>query len=177
MSLDELRNDIIVRQKKGLPFIAASTVIWLLIAVVASMDIPLDLKNLLVFCCSAPLMPLAWLIGRGLGVNIFSNDNELGHLGFLFTMNQVLYLLIVIWAYNATPESMIMVHAMVFGAHLLPFSWLYKSRSYQFFAVIVPILSLILGNLFGGFAVAGTLTAVEIVFALSLWREVKTFEA
>lgn len=88
MSLDELRNDIIIKQKKGLPFILTSVVIWLLITVVAALDINIAMKNILVFCCSMPMLPLSWLIGKKIGVDIFSKDNELGNLGFLFTMNQ-----------------------------------------------------------------------------------------
>lgn len=37
MTLDQLRNDIILKQKKGLPFIASSVLIWLLIAIVTSL--------------------------------------------------------------------------------------------------------------------------------------------
>lgn len=171
MSLDELRNDIIIEQKKGLPFILTSVVIWLLITVVAALDINIAMKNILVFCCSMPMLPLSWLIGKKIGVDIFSKDNELGNLGFLFTMNQILYLLIVIWVFNAVPDKMIMVYAMVFGAHLLPYSWLYKSKAYRVFAIIIPVLSLVLGNLFGGFVVAGTAAAVEIAFVFILRNE------
>lgn len=171
MSLDELRNDIIIKQKKGLPFILTSVVIWLLITVVAALDINIAMKNILVFCCSMPMLPLSWLIGKKIGVDIFSKDNELGNLGFLFTMNQILYLLIVIWVFNAVPDKMIMVYAMVFGAHLLPYSWLYKSKAYRVFAIIIPVLSLVLGNLFGGFVVAGTAAAAEIAFVFILRNE------
>lgn len=171
MSLDELRNDIIIKQKKGLPFILTSVVIWLLITVVAALDINIAMKNILVFCCSMPMLPLPWLIGKKIGVDIFSKDNELGNLGFLFTMNQILYLLIVIWVFNSVPDKMIMVYAMVFGAHLLPYSWLYKSKAYRVFAIIIPVLSLVLGNLFGGFVVAGTAAAVEIAFVFILRNE------
>ncbi|HCY07033.1 MAG TPA: hypothetical protein DHS57_07230, partial [Erysipelotrichaceae bacterium] len=86
----------------------------------------------------------------------------LGNLGFLFTMNQMLYILIVMWVFNAVPEKMIMVYAMVFGAHLLPYSWLYKSRGYAIFSIIIPIISLILGNLYNGFILSFTLVLVEI---------------
>lgn len=92
MNLDELRNDIIIKQKKGLPFILASIIIWLLIMVVAALNINIEMKNILVFCSSTPLMPLSWLIGKKIGVNIFTKGNELGNLGLLFTMNQILYL-------------------------------------------------------------------------------------
>lgn len=175
MNLDELRNDIIIKQKKGLPFIIASVVIWLLITVVAALQIDIYLKNILVFCCSMPLLPLSWIIGKKIGVDIFSKENELGSLGFLFTMNQLVYLLIVMWVFNAVADKMIMVYAMVFGAHLLPYSWLYKSKSYRVFAVIIPVLALVLGNIFNGFVVAGTLAIVEIIFVISLHNELKIF--
>ena len=110
-----------------------------------------------------------------MGVDIFSKANELGSLGFLFTMNQVIYLLIVMWVFNAVPDKMIMVYAMVFGAHLLPYSWLYKSKSYRIFAVIIPVLALVLGNMFNGFVVSGTLAIVGIIFVISLYNEFKLF--
>lgn len=175
MNLDELRNDIIIKQKKGLAFILASIIIWLLITVVAALNINIEIKNILVFCSSTPLMPISWLIGKKIGVNIFSKDNELGNLGILFTMNQILYLLIVMWVFKAVSDKMIMVYAMVFGAHLLLYSWLYKSKAYKVFAITIPLLALILGNLFSGLILAGTLVVVEIVFSITLRNELKDF--
>lgn len=177
MGLDNLRDDIIIKQKKGLPFIMTSVVIWTLVTIVSLLDIEIGTKNLLVFCCSSPLVPLSWLIGKKLKIDIFSNENELGKLGSIFTMNQLLYLLIVVWVFNAVPEKMIMVHAMVFGAHLLPYSWLYKSNSYRNCAIIIPILSLVLGTIFNGSVVAGVLIVIEIIFVLSLLRELKQISA
>lgn len=176
MDLDQLRDDIIQSQKKGLPFIMTSVVIWFLIACVASLNISFNIKNIMVFICSCPLMPLARIIGKKLGVNIFAEDNELGQLGFLFTLNQVIYLLIVMWVLNAVPEKMIMVYAMVFGAHLLPYSWLYKSNAYKIFAIIIPIISLILGMIFNGFVVASVLCVLEIFLVLTLKNEMKAYE-
>ena len=141
MHLEELRNDIARKQKKGLPFICASVVIWLLILLVVALDLPQHQENMLVFCCSCPLMPLAWLAGKLMKVDIFDKSNPLGDVGFLFTCNQFLYLLIVMWVFSAVPEKMVMVYAMVFGAHLLPYSWLYRSVSYRVFAIAIPLLS------------------------------------
>lgn len=171
MSLDNLRDDIATKQKKGLPFIMASVVVWIFITVIATLNIDINLKNLLVFCCSIPMLPLAWLIGKKMKVDIFSNENPLGKLGFLFTLNQFLYLLIVMWVFTAVPNKMIMVYGMVFGSHLLPYSWLYRSKSYQFFAIMIPFVTLILGNFFSGFVVAVALTISEIVFVFSLKHE------
>ncbi len=116
MCLDELRNNIAIKQKKGLPFICASIIIWLLILIVILLDLPQNTENLLVFCCSCPLLPISWAIGKILKVDIFDKSNPLGNVGLLFTCNQFLYLLIVMWVFNAVPDKMVMVYAMVFGA-------------------------------------------------------------
>lgn len=176
MNLDELRNDIVVKQKKGLPFICASVVIWLLITVVVMIDFPQDKKNLFVFCCSCPLLPISWVFGKILKVDIFDKSNPLGNLGFLFTCNQFLYLLIVMWVLTAVPEKMVMVYAMVSGAHLLPYSWLYKSLSYRIFSIIIPIVSLAIGCMFSAFAVAITLLIIEVVFVNFLFVELRKFD-
>lgn len=173
MNLEELKRDISITQKKGLPFIIASVVIWTLITIVVLLDIPTMTKNMFVFCCSAPLMPIAMLVAKIIKVDIFSKQNPLGKLGFLFTMNQMLYLLIVMWVFSAVPDKMVMVYAMVFGAHLLPYSWLYQSKSYMVVAIAIPFIALLLGMMFNALVVAITMAAIEILFAIMLFREVK----
>ena len=128
MNLEELKDSIVIEQKKGLPYIITSVVIWSLIIIVSLLDIPVMTRNLLVFCCATPLLPLSYLIGKLLKVDIFSKDNPLSKLGLLFTLNQLLYLLIVMWVYRAVPEKKVMVYAMVFGAHLFPYP-LFKSKT------------------------------------------------
>lgn len=175
--MEELRNDIAIKQKKGLPFIITSVIIWLLISVVSMFDINMNTKNLLVFCCSCPLLPLSWIVGKIIKVDIFSKENALGQLGFLFTLNQMIYLLIVMWVFNAVPEKMIMVYAMVFGAHLFPYSWLYKSIGYRVVAIVIPIISLILGcTLNNGTVVAMVACMIEVLFAIVLFIELKRMD-
>lgn len=176
MTLEEAKRDLIVKQKKGLPFILSSVIIWALIALVFTMDTNIQMKNLLTFCSGAVLLPLAWIFGKKMGVDIFEKSNSLGQAGLIFTMNQVLYLLIVMWVFSALPEKMVMVFAMVFGAHLLPYSWLYDSRAYLFAAVLIPILSLILGNIFSSPVLALVMVGVEIIFVLGLLKELKTYK-
>lgn len=45
MNIEELRNDIIVKQKKGLPFICASVVIWLLIGIVTLLKLHININK------------------------------------------------------------------------------------------------------------------------------------
>ena len=96
-------------------------------------------------------------------------------MGFLFTCNQFLYLLIVMWVFSAVPDKMVMVYAMVFGAHLLPYSWLYKSLSYRIFSIAIPIVSLVVEGVFSAFSVAATMLIVEVLFVFSLFVEVRMF--
>ena len=170
--LETLRNDIVIKQKKGLPFICASVVIWSLILIVIMLDLPQDKENSFVFCCSCPLLPSSWMIGKVIKVDIFDKSNPLGNVGFLFTCNQFLYLLIVMWVFSAVPDKMVMVYAMVFGAHLLPYSWLYKSLSYRIFSIAIPIVSLIIGCIFSAFSVAVTMLIIEIIFVIALFIEI-----
>ena len=90
MDLEVLRKDMIVSQRKGQPFIVASIIIWVLITLVTMMKVSLPFQNLLIFCCSCPLLPLSWFVGKWLNVDIFSKENPLTNLGFLFTCNQLL---------------------------------------------------------------------------------------
>lgn len=173
MSLQELRNELARKQKMGLPFIAASAIIWLLIWIVCRIGLPVEQQNMLVFCCSCPMMPFAWGIGKMLHVDLFDKSNELYLLGFLFTLNQLLYLLIVMWVFKAVPEKMVMVYAMVFGAHLLPYSWLYQSLSYRIAAILIPIVSLTVGCLFPSRTVAALMLVTELVFTGALSAESK----
>ena len=175
-NIDELRLDIAKEQKKGLPFILSSVIIWALIAIVSTLNLPIMTKNLLVFCCSCPLMPLSIGISKIIHVDLFSKKNPLNSLGLLFTLNQFLYILIVMWVYSAVPSKMIMVYGMVFGAHLLPYSWLYKSAAYRVFAIIIPIMALILGHITTSTILALTIMATEIIFAAFLTKEVKNIE-
>ena len=174
MDLNELRKDCAIRQKKGLPFIMASVLIWTAILCVHLTGLDPLAKNLLTFCCTGPLLPLAFGISKLIGVDFQGKDNPLTKLGMIFTLNQILYLLIAMWVYNAMPDKMLMVFAMIFGAHLMPYSWLYLSKSYFAFSIAVPILSLILGLMFPPFVLAAVMIGVEILFCILLCLEVRS---
>lgn len=77
-------------------------------------------KNLLTFCCSTPLLPLAYLLSKILKIDFQNRENPLSGLGSLVSLNQMLYLLIALWIYAAVPEKMLMVYAMIFGAIFCP---------------------------------------------------------
>ncbi|HZK28356.1 MAG TPA: hypothetical protein VFD00_12550 [Thermoclostridium sp.] len=168
MNLEELRLDCAIKQKRGLHFILASIVIWFAILIIHLTSLPILTKNLFTFCCTAPLMPLAFFISKIVKVDFQNKENPLTNLGILFSANQILYLLIAMWVYPTIPEKMLMVIAMIFGAHLLPYSWLYKSKSYMVFSIAVPILSLIVGLNFEPYILATLMIGIEILFSACL---------
>ncbi|EPY2278836.1 DUF7010 family protein [Clostridium sporogenes] len=154
MNLEELRLCCSIKQKKGLHFILASIIIWCFVLIIHLTSLPILTKNLFTFCATAPLMPLAFFISKIIKVDFQNKENPLNKLGVLFSVNQMIYLLIPMWIYPTVPEKMLMVIAIIFGAHLLPYSWLYKSKSYAILAILIPILSLIVGINFEPYVLA-----------------------
>ena len=173
MELNELIKDCAYRQKKGLHFIISSIVIWLLILGVHLTNLTIEQKDILTFCCSAVLFPMAWMLSKALKIDFEGKGNPLTKAGILFSVNQMLYILIAMWALAAVPEKMLMVYAMIFGAHLMPFSWLYQSKSYLVFSIAVPILSLIVGLLYPPYILAAMMVIIETVFSICLYAECK----
>jgi len=173
MNVEELRIDCAKKQKKGLHFILASVIIWCAILAVHLSDLPILTKNLITFCCTAPLLPLAFFISKFLRIDFQNKKNPLTNLGIIFSVNQILYLLIAMWIYPTIPEKMLMVIAIVFGAHLMPFSWLYKSKTYMVLSVLIPISALIVGLSFAPYVLALMMILFEIIFSVLLAVENK----
>jgi hypothetical protein len=168
MNLLELRLDCAKKQKMGLHFIMASVFIWCVVLGIQLSDLPILTKNLFTFCSTAPLVPLAFLLSKVLKIDFQNKDNPLTNLGILFSVNQILYLLIAMWVYPTVPEKMLMVIAMIFGAHLMPYSWLYNSKAYMGFSVAIPIAALLVGLTFAPYVLAMMMIFVEITFCICL---------
>jgi hypothetical protein len=172
-TIDRLRDDCCVKQKKGLHFIVASVFIWSAVLLIHSSSLPIESKNLFTFCCSAPLMPLAYMISKIIKVDFRNKSNPLTSLGIIFSVGQMPYLLIAMWIFSASPENMLMVYAMIFGAHLLPYGWLYKSKTYYILSAMIPIATLITGMKFSSAYVSILMLCTEIIFCICLVIENK----
>jgi len=72
------------------------------------------------------------------------------------------------WIYPTIPEKMVMVLAIIFGAHLMPYSWLYKSKSYFALSIIIPVAALNVGLNFELFILAAFILIIEIIFSILL---------
>lgn len=160
-------------QKRGIHFIMASVIIWTLVLIVHLTSLPIQTKDILTFCCTCPLMPLAWLLSKPLGITFSDKENPLSSLGIVFSVAQIPYLLIVMWVLAAVPDKMVMIFAMVFGAHLLPFGWLYNSKVYYVMTGVITLGALIIGLMYPPHILALCMLVVEIIFCLLLYLENK----
>lgn len=176
MNLDDLRLDCSIKQKKGLHFILASIVIWTLVTLIHLTQFPILTKNLLTFSATAPLVPLAFLISKMIKVNFTDKTNPLNQLGVIFSLNQMLYLLIAMWVYPTLPDKLVMVIAMIFGSHLLPYAWLYQSRIYAICAIVIPFIALYVGLNYETFILPALMILIEIIFSTILAFEVKQLQ-
>ena len=173
LALQELQIDNIRKQKRGLHFIMASVFIWIIILIIHLSPLPIITKNLFTFCCSTPLIFLAYLLSLILKIDFQNKGNPLSGLGLLISLNQLLYILIAMWVYAAMPEKMLMVYAMIFGAHLLPYGWLYQSKCYYAFSIIIPFVALLLSIYNSTILIAAFMFLIEIVFCILLIIENK----
>ena len=171
--LNELKIEYAVKQKKGLPFIMASAVLWTIMLITFLTDLDIAIKNIIAMCCSALLMPVGMLFGKIIKVNIFSKENPLGSLSIVAALNQLLYLPIVLWAMYDVPDKMIMVYAVVVGAHFLTYYWIYFSPTYFYASIIIPIVSLIFGLYFSQVIVCLAFVVFDILICLLLCLENK----
>lgn len=171
--LNNLKIEYAVKQKKGLPFIMASAVLWTIMLIAFLTDLDIAIKNMIAMCCSALLMPVGMFFGKIIKVNIFSKENPLNSLSIVAALNQLLYLPIVLWAMYTVPDKMIMVYAIVVGAHFLTYYWIYFSPTYFYASIIIPIVSLILGMYFSQVIVCLAFVVFDTLICILLCLENK----
>ena len=172
-TIKQLKLDTARKQRRGLHFIMTSVLIWALVTCVHATSLDPLTKNLLTFCCTAPLVPIAWMISRFIGVEFSDKESPFSSLGIILSCNQMLYLLIAMWIYTAIPDKMVMVIAIIFGAHLLPFGWLYDSKAYYIMSVVVSLEALVVGLMTSPFVLSCIMIVVEIIFSIVLYSEDK----
>ncbi|MGG2083328.1 DUF7010 family protein [Lysinibacillus pakistanensis] len=142
-SLQVLLNDIAQKQKKGLPFIMASIFIWGVITTITLLPFDLMIKNIGILSCGALLFPVSILCAKILKVDLFYKENPLINGLLIATNNQILYLIICILLLIKAPMWVLPVYGIIYGAHLLPYSFFYQSKSYRFSSIFICIAILI----------------------------------
>ncbi len=175
--LNALRKDAAIIQKRGLPFMMASVVLWTAITISRSVMTDINAMNFFTFMVSSFLMPLASIFGKLMKADIYrKSNNPINRLGFLCNINQFLYLPIAMWAYSAHPGSMLLIYAIIFAAHLLPFSWVYDSKIYFYGSVIESVGVILVAYAFGYPVATGFIVIMQIIVCIGLIKDIKKDE-
>jgi hypothetical protein len=175
--LNALRKDAAIIQKRGLPFMMASVVLWTAITISRSVMTDINAMNFFTFMVSSFLMPLASIFGKLMKADIYrKSNNPINRLGFLCNINQFLYLPIAMWAYSAHPGSMLLIYAIIFAAHLLPFSWVYDSKIYFYGSVIESVGVILVAYAFGYPVATGFIVIMQTLVCIGLIKDIKKDE-
>ncbi len=128
--LQTLREDLAARSGRGVPTIAAGAGLWTTFGVTGL--VLSDVGVLAVFCLAGAglLWPFSLLIARAQRLDPFARGNPLGQLAGLLGAVQILFIPVMIGVYRLDPGSVPWTLAVLVGAHLLPFAWVYSSRAY-----------------------------------------------
>ncbi|PPK87386.1 hypothetical protein CLV84_0326 [Neolewinella xylanilytica] len=138
-TLAAYREDLIVRTKTGIEFMLAATLVWFGIALIWLTPYAAYDKSVLTFMVGAVMLPLALLLSKVMGTTWKLPDNPLQPLGLWLNFAQLFYFPILVFLLLRSPEYFIMGYAIITGAHLFPYAWLYDELGY---AVAAGVISL-----------------------------------
>ncbi|MBR4434797.1 MAG: hypothetical protein IKS90_01725 [Clostridia bacterium] len=171
--IDELRGDISRSQKKGLHFIMTAVTTWALYTLINFLPLSLGTRNILCVICAALFAFFAQIYARLIRVKFSDPSEPLMTLALMIALAQMLYIPISVWAFYVYPEKMLMMIAIVSGAHLLPFAWLYRSKAYLIFSILIPLIAIVIGWLYPPSVLAPVMLPVSALFCTLLYLEVK----
>ena len=144
-NMDGLRVELSVKSKNGLDFTLSASIIWLLIALIWTLNGSSYDKSILTFIVGSLMLPLALLLSKVLKTVWTNKDNPLQPLGLWLNFAQLLYFPFLILTLIKMPDYFAMVYVIITGAHFFPYAWFYKTNLYAIFAGIISFGALILG--------------------------------
>ncbi len=143
--LNNLKKELSVRAKNGIDFIFAASIIWIAITFIWSLPNTAYNKSVFTFIAGGPLLPLAFLFSKMFKTTWKIASNPLQPLGLWLNFAQLFYFPFLILILIKSPEYFVVTYAIVTGAHLFPYAWLYAEKSYAIIAGVISIGSLVIG--------------------------------
>lgn len=145
LNINELRNELAIRCKNGLPFLLAATIVWSIVLVIFLLPYEIENKNILTLFSTGITFPLAILISKVIKADWRVNDNPLGMLGLYINLAQLMYFPILFFAFIKAPNQFIIFFAVITGAHLFPYGWFYNTKAYVIMAPVISAIVTIIG--------------------------------
>lgn len=107
MNIVDLRNELSIKCKNGLPFLLSGIVLWAIIWIIFLLPIGIKTKNILTFYSTGIMFPMAILLSKLIKAKWRVNDNPLGMLGLYMNLAQFMYFPILFYSFSKNPEEMI----------------------------------------------------------------------
>ena len=143
-SFDKFKIELSLKARNGIDFTLSATIIWGLVAYIWTLPISSYNKSVLVFMVSSLLLPTALGLSKLLKTNWKIEENLLQPLGLWLNFAQLFYFPFLIFTLVKMPDYFIMTYAIITGAHLFPYAWLYKTKWYAIFAGVIAVGAFIL---------------------------------
>ena len=143
-SFDKFKIELSLKARNGIDFTLSATIIWGLVAYIWTLPISSYNKSVLVFMVSSLLLPTALGLSKLLKTQWKIEENPLQPLGLWLNFAQLFYFPFLIFTLVKMPDYFIMTYAIITGAHLFPYAWLYKTKWYAIFAGVIAVGALIL---------------------------------
>ena len=170
MNIDELRSELSIKCKNGLPFLMSATIVWLMIFLVFLLPLEIKTKNIYTFFCTGVMFPVAILIANIIKAEWKSNDSPIGMLGLYLNLAQLMYFPILFYSFSKNPEQMTIFFAVITGAHIFPYGWFYNTKSYMIMAPVISVIVTLIGyNVMVASLWAIPLSMVIFLIILNTW--------
>jgi hypothetical protein len=143
-SFDKFKIELSLKARNGIDFTLSATIIWGLVAYIWTLPISSYNKSVLVFMVSSLLLPTALGLSKLLKTKWKIEENPLQPLGLWLNFAQLFYFPFLIFTLVKMPDYFIMTYAIITGAHLFPYAWLYKTKWYAIFAGVIAVGAFIL---------------------------------
>ncbi len=142
--MNKLKLELSLKAKNGIDFIFSAGIIWMVITIIWMMSYTSYTKGIFTFMVGGILLPLAFLLSKILKTQWKVKNNPLQPLGLWLNFAQLFYFPFLIFILITNPDYFVMTYAIITGAHLFPYAWLYNQKSYALFAGLISIGSMII---------------------------------
>ena len=172
----KMRNELSVRGKNGIGFLISAVVIWSIITVLFIQPIEVNQKNIYMLFSTGLMFPLSVGISTLIKADWKLENNPLGNLGLFLNLAQIVYFPILFGGIINSPNSAIMLFAIITSAHFFPYGWFYNVKSYYIMAPIMSLFILFLGLYLNGenlWLIPFSMVILLLVLILSLHLDYK----
>lgn len=180
MDINSLKQDLALKNKNGVSFLSAGTVVWCLILIIFILDVSRYTQNLFMLYATGVMFPLSILLSKWLNVDWQSKGHPLGSLALVLNVAQFLYFPMMFWAFFFHPDDMMFFFALITAAHFFPYGWLYDNRIFYLFSPLMVLVIFSLGfctSKFGLWLIPAGMVCLLFIFIALLWNHYKKKKA